>query len=339
MSGPSRRRGSCSQSSELIHELNQRYDEQWYRAEQLERDLREARRRWVGPLIAAARRLRHLLLPARIDPATRVVIPPCQILEVGHARPHGRVSIIIPFRDQPELLRRCLVSLRNTDYADRELVLVDHGSREPRTLRLLAKVSCRPTTLVVEQGGPFNFSTLCNAGANRATGDYLLFLNNDTEILHPEWLERMLCVAQRADIGAVGATLLYANGTIQHAGVYQGPTGRWVHVYRGLPSDHPGQRDELAHVRAVPAITGACLLVRRELFEAVGGIDERYPVTYGDVDLCRRLQQRDLHVVVTPHARLLHHEGLSRGFSGDRPGAEHLSALDQFPTSAFLEGR
>ena len=335
----SRRRGSRSTARELIHQLNQRYYEQWRRAEQLECELREARLRWFGPLVAAARRLRRLFPSRRIDPATRVEIPPCQILEVGHARPQGRVSIIVPFRDQPELLRRCVGSLRQTDYADREVILVDHASREPNTLRYLARVGARPSTFVVEQDGPFNFSRLCNAGAARATGDYLLFLNNDTEILHPEWMCRMVGVAQRADVGAVGATLLYADGTIQHAGLYQGPTGRWVHVYRGLPASHPGQRDELAHVRAVPAVTGACLLVRRDLFEAVGGFDERYPVTYGDVDLCRRLRQRDLHVVVTPHARLLHHEGLSRGFSGDRPGSEHLSALDQFPTSAPRAGR
>ena len=333
----SRRRGS--RPSELIHRLNQRYYEQWRRAEQLERELCQARLRWVGPWIAAARGLRRLLWPRRIDPVTQVEIPPCQILEEGHARPQGRVSIVIPFRDQPELLRRCLVSLRDTDYADRELILVDHESRESRTLRYLARVARRPSTLVVEQGGPFNFSTLCNAGASLATGDYLLFLNNDTEILHPDWLERMLCVAQRADVGAVGATLLYADDTIQHAGLYQGPDGRWVHVYRGLPADHRGERDELAHVRAVPAVTGACLLVRRDLFEAVGGFDDRYPVTHGDVDLCHRLQQRDLHVAVTPHARLLHHEGLSRGFSGDSPGSEHSSASDQFPTSAPREGR
>ena len=337
MPGPSRRRGS--RSSELIHQLNQRYYEQWSRAERLERELREARLRWFGPCVAALRGLRRLVWPMRIDPATRVEIPPCQLLEAGHTPAQGRVSIVVPFRDQPDLLRRCVASLRMTDYADRELILVNHASQQPRTLRTLARLSGRPSTRVIDRGGPFNFSTLCNAGAREATGDYLLFLNNDTEVLHPEWLERMVGVAARADVGAVGATLLYADGTLQHAGVYPGPSGRWVHVYRGLPADHRGQRDELAHVRAVPAVTGACLLVRRALFDAVGGFDERYPVTYGDVDLCRRLQQRDLHIVVTPHARLLHHEGLSRGFSGDRPGSGHLSALGQFPPSAPRAGR
>ena len=324
MASPSRR-GSRSPARELIHQLNQRYYEQWRRAEQLELELRQARLRWVGPLVAAARGLRRLLRPGkRIDPATQVVVPPCQILEAGHATPRGRVSIIVPFRDQPELLRRCLGSLRRTDYADRELILVDHASRESRTLRALDRLARRPSTLVVSRGGAFNFSQLCNAGAAQATGDYVLFLNNDTEVLHPEWLERMLAVAQRADVGAVGATLLYADGTLQHAGVYQGPTGRWVHVYRGERADHAGQRGELAHVRAVPAVTGACLLVRRDLFEAVGGFDEQYPITHGDVDLCRRLRQRDLHVVVTPHARLLHHEGLSRGYTPDpEPSAPH----------------
>jgi GT2 family glycosyltransferase len=336
MSGPSRRRPHQRQ---LIHHLNQRYYEQWRRAEQLERELREARLRWVGPLIAALRGLRRRLWPARPDPAARVEVPPCQFLEEVQAAPAGRVSIVIPFRDQPELLRRCLRGLRETDYADREWVLVNHDSRDPRTLRYLERLARRPATRVVERSGPFNFSTLCNAGAAEATGDYLLFLNNDTEVLHPDWLRRMLRVAARADVGAVGATLLYADGTLQHAGMYPGPRQRWVHVYRGMPADHAGQRGELPYVRAVPAVTGACLLVRRDLFAAVGGFDERFPLTYGDVDLCQRLQRRGLHVAVTPHARLLHHEGLSRGFSGDRPGTEHLSALDQFPTSAPGGGR
>jgi GT2 family glycosyltransferase len=183
----------------------------------------------------------------------------------------------------------------------------------------------------VDRPGPFNFSRLCNEGARQAQGDYLLFLNNDTEVLHPDWLERMLRLANRPDVGVVGATLLYPDGTLQHAGLFPRRDGQWIHGYRNLPADAPGDQGELAHVRTVPAVTGACMMLGRDFFWTLGGFDEKLPTSYGDVELCCRARRHGTQVVVTPHARLLHFEGLSRGYTSDRPGADHLSELECFP--------
>jgi GT2 family glycosyltransferase len=308
---------------ELIHTLNQRYYREWLRAEQLARELRHAR--WLGPLAPCLRALKRLLLPGRGAPAP--ALPDCPTIDPTPLQPTGLVSVIIPFRDRPDLLTTCLRGLRRTAYPDFELVLVDNGSRDPRLLRYLKRLGERGRAAVVSCSEPFNFSRLCNQGAAQARGDYLLFLNNDTEVCDADWLGAMLRLAARPDVGAVGATLLYPDGTIQHAGLFPGEDGRWAHAGRGLRVDTPG----LDQVRVVPAVTGACLMLSREVFERLGGFDERLPVTYSDVDLCRRASQLGLRNVVTPHARLLHYEGLTRGFSTDEPGADHLRSLSAFP--------
>ena len=151
------------------------------------------------------------------------------------------MSVIIPFRDQPELLRNCLRSLRRSTFGRVEVVLVDNGSAEPRTDRLLARLALRSDTRIVRRPEPFNFSRLCNAGAAAATSDHLVFLNNDTEVLTRDWLERMLALAADPQVGAVGANALYPDRTIQHAGLLPRSDGMWVHPYRGLPVTHAGE--------------------------------------------------------------------------------------------------
>jgi len=230
-------------------------------------------------------------------------------------RPAGRVSLIIPFRDRPELLRDCLRGLRLSTYRDYEVVLVDNESSEPGLLGLLARLEQRRRYRVVRRPEEFNFSLLCNVGARQARGDWLLFLNNDTGVLTPDWMEQMLTVAAQPGVGVVGATLLYPDGTLQHAGMFRRSDGVWDHLGRGLPGDAPGERGELRQVRAVPAVSAACLLVGRDLFFELGGFDESRPVTHNDADLCRRARARGLLVAVTPHARLLHYESLSRGYT------------------------
>lgn len=308
---------------ELIHELNQRYYREWLRAERLQREL--ARARWLGPLAPCLRWLKRSLFP--VERASCTSLPDCPTLDDAPAGAAGRVSIIIPFRDQLNLLRSCLRSLRRTACPDVELVLVDNGSADPRTRRYLRRLGRRGAAKVVSCPEPFNFSRLCNQGAARADGDYLLFLNNDTEACHAGWLGALTRLASRPDVGAVAATLLYPDGTVQHAGLFPDSHGRYVHAGRGLPADTPG----LDRVRVVPAVTGACLMLRRGLFRDLGGFDERLPVTYSDVDLCLRASRAGRRNVVTPHARLLHYEGLSRGFAGDEPGAGHLRAIGSFP--------
>jgi GT2 family glycosyltransferase len=228
---------------------------------------------------------------------------------------HGRVSIIIPFRDRYELLRNCLRSLRSSTYRRFEIILVDNGSSEPRLQRYLKHLSTRRRIRVVDCPGPFNHARLCNEGARCAAGEHLLFLNNDIEVLAPDWLERLLRVAHHPEVGIVGATLVFPDGTLQHTGIFRHPDGRWVHIYRGKSQEYPGRHGELRHIRTVPAVTAACLLMRRKLFTEVGGFDEKFPLDLSDVDLCQRVQQRGLLVVVSPHARLLHFESLSRGYA------------------------
>jgi GT2 family glycosyltransferase len=321
---------------DLIHQLNQRCHEQWERAERLEGELAQARSGWLGSLRAWLRHLKRAVRPIQYTgrPTSRageLRDVPCQRLDEGRGPVSGRVSIIVAFKDQLGLLRGCLRSLAHTSYRDFDVVLVDNGSQGDATRRYLERARARRRTCVVDRPGPFNFSWLCNEGARCAQGDYLLFLNNDTEVLHPDWLERLLRVAARPEVGVVGATLLYPDGTLQHAGLFPRHDGQWIHGYRNLSAHAAGDQGELAHVRTVPAVTGACLLVRRDFFWALGGFEEKLPVSYGDVDLCCRARQQGRLVVVTPHARLIHFEALSRGYTSDRPGADHLSELGRFP--------
>jgi GT2 family glycosyltransferase len=296
---------------DLIHLLNRRYHREWVRAELLQNELIALRNSRAWRLVSWLPRLKQRLFPPPPEPAiTERAVP--YTGPSGEAVPVRRVSIIIPFRDQPELLRNCLRRLSASTFRRYEVVLVDNGSTDPRTRLLLAKLRDRRRVRVVDAAGPFNFSRLCNAGADAATGDGLLFLNNDTEVLTPDWLEHLLALAADPHVGVVGATLLYPDGTVQHAGLFPRPDGAWVHPHRGRPADAA----ELNAVRAVPAVTGACLFVRREVFEDVGGFDESFPVTFNDVDFCARVRAGGRLVLVTPGARLIHYEGLSRGYSG-----------------------
>jgi GT2 family glycosyltransferase len=222
------------------------------------------------------------------------------------------VSIVIPTRDRPDLLARCLRSIRErTAYSRIEIVVVDNGSTDPETTRLLERVGRRER--VVRMPGPFNWSRLSNAGASAATGDLLLFLNDDVEAIEPGWLEAMVEHAQRDEVGAVGARLLFPDGRIQHAGVLIGVGGVATHAFLGLPADQPTYVRLAEVVRNCSAVTGACLMTSGEAFRSVGGFDERFRVAFGDVDYCLRLRERDRLVVYTPHATLLHRESSTRG--------------------------
>ncbi len=316
MSERTSRRRRKNPAAGIIHLLNQRYREQWERAERLQRQLDRLRWSPLAALLGVLRRVKHWLKPPTEPPLAERAVPyiaPCV------AAPTRRVSIIIPFRDRPELLRNCLRSLGVSTHRRFEIVLVDNGSIDPRTRRLLARVSRRPNVRIVEDAGPFNFSRLCNTGAQAARGEHLLFLNNDTEALTHDWLEHLLTLAGDPRVGIVGATLLYPDHTIQHAGLLPRTDGVWVHPYRGQPANEPGENGELQIPRSVPAVTAACLLMRREVFEVLGGFDERFPVTFNDVDLCTRVRERGLLVVISPHAQLLHYESLSRGCTADAP--------------------
>lgn len=230
------------------------------------------------------------------------------------AAPSELVSIIVPTRDGAELLANCARGvLERTDYSAIELLIVDNGTREPAALDLLARLAKDERVRVLAQPGPFNFAALNNAAARVARGRVLVLMNNDVEVLAPGWLGHMAAHALRPDVGAVGAKLLYPDGTVQHAGLLLGPAGRATHVGRFAPGDAPGYLEQLTRTRDLCAVTGACLAMRAEVWARVGGMDERLAVTWNDVDLCLRARAAGLRVVWTPKAVLRHAEGRTRG--------------------------
>lgn len=224
------------------------------------------------------------------------------------------ISIIIPSKDRAELLQRCLDTLfLRTAYSPYELVLVDTGSSEPATEKLYSKYSGRPNFRVVRYEEEFNFSRACNFGAQHAQGGLLLFLNNDTEILHSDWLERMAQWFEISEIGIVGAKLLYPDGKIQHAGVILGMGGLAAHVFAGCDENISSIFGSDGWYRNMTAVTGACMMISREAFTALKGFDEGFRLNWSDVDLCLRAWQAGFRIIYTPEARLLHHESATHG--------------------------
>jgi GT2 family glycosyltransferase len=227
-----------------------------------------------------------------------------------------RVSIVIPTRDRPDLLQACLSSVfTRRRYQNYQLLLVDNGTEDARALELMDQMKReQPRFSVIRSPGPFNFSALCNAGAAAADGDYLVFLNNDTQIVSADWIERLLYFATEPDVGAVGAKLLFPNGRVQHAGVVLGMGGVAGHFGAGLEETDPGWLGRNLSPHEVSAVTAACLMIARRKFEAVGGFDaENLPVDLNDIDLCLRLLELGYRNICHSEVVLLHRQSASRG--------------------------
>lgn len=240
------------------------------------------------------------------------------IYSLGEKLP--RVSIIIPMRDQIALLRRCLESLRaQTDYTPLEFVIVDNGSSEKAALEYLLALEETGQARVVRDPAPFNFSRLTNRGAACAEGEILLFLNNDIEATEPDWLREMVRHAIRGAVGAVGARLWYPDGTLQHGGVIAGLGGVAGHAFPRLRRGRGGYFSRALLAQNCSAVTGACLAVRKKVFETIGPFDEKnLPISFNDVDFCLRLRAAGLRNVWTPYANLIHAESASRGHQPTR---------------------
>ena len=237
---------------------------------------------------------------------------------VRPARTDVPVSIVIPFRDEPRLLRTCVDSIGATTrlHASVELVLIDNGSSDPETLTLVERLSGRPDVRVLCDPRPFNWAALNNAGVLEARGDLLLFLNNDIEAHRSGWLAALCAQALQEDVGAAGARLLYPDRRVQHCGLVVGLTGAAGHVLGGLPEDAAGYLRMATTARECSAVTGACLATRRSVFEVLGGFDESLGVDLNDVDYCLRAAALGLRTVYEPAAELIHHESPSRGTAG-----------------------
>lgn len=225
------------------------------------------------------------------------------------------VSILIPNCDHVEDLRKCLDSIfRKTDYPNYEIILVENNSKTREIFDYYDEVCAAHSNVrVVNWDGPFNYSAINNFGAGFARGEHLLLLNNDTEVITPDWLREMLMYSQRSDVGAVGAKLFYPNNTVQHAGVILGLGGVAGHCFLHASRFNPGYNGRLLSVQNYSCITGACMLLRKDVFQAVGGLDPAFAVAFNDTDLCMRIRKAGYLIVWTPYAELYHYESKSRG--------------------------
>ena len=229
---------------------------------------------------------------------------------------HGEplISVIIPNKDHLHDLKICIESiLGRTSYKNFEVVIVENNSVSKEIFDYYEILKNSEHIKVVTWNGQFNFSAINNFGVEQANGEYVVLLNNDTEIITHDWLQEMLMFAQREDVGAVGAKLYYKDGTIQHAGVVVGLGGVAGHSHKHFPRDHPGYMGRLKIAQNMSAVTGACIMARRDVYTQVGGLDEKFAVAFNDVDFCMRLRKMRYLVVFTPFAELFHHESKTRG--------------------------
>lgn len=238
------------------------------------------------------------------------------------------VSVIVPFHNGAEHLRRCLRSLQETAGHERwEAILLDNRSWDPNIRAVLSRYESDPRIQVLSYPGRFNWAAINNHAARHSTGAHLLFMNADVEGRSEGWMTAMLEHAQRPEVGAVGARLLYPNGQVQHAGVVMGLGGgvAW-HAFCYCPEDSSGYFDQAKIIRNYSAVTGACMMVRYEVFERLGGFGEDLPVAYNDVDFCLRLHDHGYRLVYTPFAELIHDESYTRGrMPPDRYAVETMS--------------
>lgn len=232
-----------------------------------------------------------------------------------HLRERKFVSIVVPTRDHADDLELCLRSIfERSTYADFEVLIVDNDTKDPRARDVIAAWAARDRRVrVLSMPIPFNYSKLNNAAITTARGDYIVLLNNDTEVLTPDWLEAMMEQAQRPAIGAVGASLIFPDRSVQHGGVILGIGGVAGHSHRFANPDSAGYFGALRAISNYAAVTAACFMVRREAYDRVGGLDETLTVAFNDVDFCLRLHELGLRNVWLPHVVLVHGESKSRG--------------------------
>ncbi len=263
-------------------------------------------------MLALRDHVQRLGLPAKVEPAPgtpyyRVRFEPPEVQPL--------VSLIIPAKDKVKLTKGCIATiLEKTSYQNFEILLIDNGSVRKETLAFNARIAQHPKVRVISYTKPFNYSEINNFAAGEARGTLLGLINNDIEVIDADWLTEMVSWAARPDIGCVGAKLIYADKTVQHAGVVLGVGGVADHAYRGLDRRDGGYFGQALVLRNCSAVTGACLVVRKEVFDEVGGLDEEnLKIAFNDVDFCLKVQKAGYRNLWTPHAELHHLESQSRG--------------------------
>lgn len=235
----------------------------------------------------------------------------------SHVKVQGNplISVIIPNKDHTDDLELCLFSMtRKSTYRNYEILIVENNSEKEETFEYYKKLPDRyPKARVLTWEKEFNYSAINNFAAKEAKGEYLLFLNNDVEILTPDWMEEMLQNCQQEDVAAVGAKLYYPDDTIQHAGVVLGLGGIAGHIMCRASREDPGYFGRMISVQEISAVTAACMMVKKSDFDAVGGLDETFQVAFNDIDLCMKFRAAGKKIIFTPYAELYHYESKSRG--------------------------
>jgi O-antigen biosynthesis protein len=267
--------------------------------------------------------------------ARRIGIPQARAIQANNGAvrlswpARGRkASIIIPTKEKINVVRRCIDSiLQKTEHKDYEILLVDTGSTTKSVLAYYDSLRKVPHLKLIHNREPFNYSAVNNWAARQAQGDILVFLNNDTEVLHGDWLDELARWADLPHVGAVGPKLLYADNTIQHAGIILGMEGFAGHIFRGMPAHASGPFGRTDWYRNYQALTGACLAMRREVFEAQEGFDEGYRLAFSDIELCLRIRRHGFRIVFHPHVVLRHDEGRTR--FNHTPNADLCLAFQQ----------
>ncbi len=237
------------------------------------------------------------------------------------------VSVIIPNKDHVDDLRKCIGSvLKFGGYENLQIIVVENNSQNPATFEFYKQLKTRVKNLkILRYSGEFNYSAINNIAVNSADGEHILLLNNDVQIISENFIEEMLSYSQREDVGAVGAKLLFSDNTIQHAGVFIGINGSAGHSHKSHPANSGGDMYRLCTAQNMSAVTGACLMVKKQLYLNLGGLDsENFAVAYNDVDFCLRLREKGLLNIMTPFAVAYHHESKSRGYDENAGGQKQM---------------
>lgn len=241
-------------------------------------------------------------------------------------------SIIILTKDGLNLIQKCVESiLEKTTYPNYEVLIVDNGSSDPSTLRYLEEIQAKQTVKVLHDDRAFNFSALNNVAAKEARGEFLALVNNDVEVISPDWLSEMVSIASQPGVGAVGARLWYPNETLQHGGVILGIGGVAGHSHKHLLRERPGYWGRASLAQSFSAVTAACMVIRKEIYDEVGGLDElNLPVALNDVDFCLRIREAGYRNVWTPFAELYHHESATRGYENTAAKQARFAAEQRY---------
>jgi GT2 family glycosyltransferase len=278
---------------------------------------------------ASMRAVREHLARSGFDALVQPLSPDSTMLRVTFALPDPApmVSIIVPTRDGADLLARCIDSVRTrTRYRNYEIIIVDNGSSEARAVELLARLAQQPNITVLRIDAPFNYSALNNQAVATARGSLLCLLNNDIEVISPDWLDTLVGYAMLPQSGAVGAALWYPNDRLQHGGVLLGIGDLAGHYHHKLPRGARGYFGRAVLAQQLSAVSAACLVVRKELYEKAGGLDaEHLAVAFNDVDFCLRLDEAGYRNIYVPYAELYHHESASRGSDAAASNAERFA--------------